>query len=194
MTSPHRGKAREPSPESGRSAARPILDTGRHLVKRLQKLAWVGLLAGVVLIIPVVMDRSFNWDLGQRLALAILVISAFAMYHLLLRHVRSSAEREEALAEAARLDGATLATHTVQHHIGNRLAVAVGWSEMLADDPRLPAELHEEANRILTSAMEAANVTQRLGRDLVRVKVDTSSAGPPLLDLDASTSSPENSE
>jgi len=101
--------------------------------------------------------------------------------------LRSEDGRDTDLAVVARRDGVALAVNTVQHHIGNKLAVTVGHSEMLADDPRLPPDAREQANKALASAMAAADVMHQLAHQLVRVELDTNVAGPALLDVDAST-------
>jgi hypothetical protein len=90
--------------------------------------------------------------------------------------------------EHVRLEGTRLALRTIRHIVANRLAVVVGQSELLADDPRLPPELHAQANRIVDSAMSAAETLQRLDERLVQVHVDSSVAGPPVVDVDRSTS------
>jgi signal transduction histidine kinase len=112
---------------------------------------------------------------------------AWAVYRPVMRYVRGDRQRQAALAELARIEGATLATRTVRHHLSNTLAVAVGYSELLVDDPRLPHELEAQARKIMTSALAAVDTVDKLQERIVRVQLDTSLAGPPLLDLDAST-------
>jgi hypothetical protein len=104
-----------------------------------------------------------------------------------MRYVRDERDRETNLAQAARLEGATLTARTVRHHLSNTLAVAVGYTELLADDPRLPHELEEHAQKIMASAMAAVATVDKLQEGIVRVQLDAGLAGPPLLDLDAST-------
>ena len=91
-------------------------------------------------------------------------------------------------AEAeVRLEAVALTVRTIKHQLGNKLAVTVGYSEMLAEDPRLPPDLQAHAQQALTSAMAAADVVHRLDTELVRVEIDASTAGPPVLDITAST-------
>jgi len=113
------------------------------------------------------------------------VFCIWLRFRLVSRYVGREHEREEQLAQAARIEGATLANRTVRHHVGNKLAAAVGYSELLADDPRLPEELEMQAHKIIESAMAAAEAIDRLRRPIVRVELDTSVAGPPLLDIDS---------
>jgi hypothetical protein len=93
-----------------------------------------------------------------------------------------------ALIEAARLEGARLALRTLRHVVANKLAVVVGHGELLADDPRLPPDLQDRAKQMLTSATTAAEMVQRLDEHLVQVHVDSNVGGPPLLDVERSTS------
>jgi GAF domain-containing protein len=64
----------------------------------------------------------------------------------------------------ARLAGAMLAARTAQHHLNNQLAVTVGYADLLANDPRLPADLRDYAAEILTSAQDAAETVDRMRR------------------------------
>jgi len=110
-----------------------------------------------------------------------------ATYRNITAYLRSEDGRDTDLAVVARRDGVALAVNTVQHHIGNKLAVTVGHSEILADDPRLPPDAREQANKALSSAMAAADVIHQLAHQLVRVELDNTVAGPAVLDLNAST-------
>jgi hypothetical protein len=92
----------------------------------------------------------------------------------------------ELLADV-RLEGAQLALRTVRHVVSGRLAVVVGHSELLADDPRLPPDLRARAAQIATSAMAAAAVLRTLDDRLVDIHLDPTVAGPTVLDVDRST-------
>jgi len=95
------------------------------------------------------------------------------------------------LIEAARLEGARLALRTLRHVVANKLAVVVGHGELLADDPRLPPDLHDRAAQMVTSATAAAELVQRLDEHLTQVQVDSSVEGPPILDVERSTTPTE---
>jgi signal transduction histidine kinase len=64
----------------------------------------------------------------------------------------------------AKLSGALLAARTAQHLLNNQLGVTMGYADMLADDPRLPPDLHEYAVEIVKSATEAARTVDRMRR------------------------------
>jgi signal transduction histidine kinase len=83
----------------------------------------------------------------------------------------------------ARLEGARLAIRTVRHALATKLAVVAGQAELLADDPRLPPELHEQASKLSDSALAAAEVVAGLDADLVELRLDRTLAGPSLLDV-----------
>ena len=112
---------------------------------------------------------------------------------LLLLCVCSFVRRHNArVTNARRIEGVQLAFRTLRHHLGNRLAITVGYSDMLAEDPRLPEDLGEHAAKIASSARAAIETVDKLQRQIVRVRLDASTAGPPLLDVDASTSAEGN--
>ena len=92
--------------------------------------------------------------------------------------------------ETARLEGARLALRTVRHVLANKLALVIGHGELLVDDPRLPPDLHDRAAQMVISAAAAAELMQQLDEHLVQVQVDASLEGPPLLDVERSTSPP----
>jgi signal transduction histidine kinase len=121
---------------------------------------------------------------------ALVLFCAWAVYRPVLHYVDLERQQRATLAEAARLEGATLAARTVRHHLSNKLAVAIGYSELLVDDPRLPQDLEEQVQKIMASAIAAVETVDKLQEHIVCVQLDTSLAGPPLLDLDASRAVP----
>jgi hypothetical protein len=92
--------------------------------------------------------------------------------------------RQSLLTEAARLEGIVLAARTLRHYLGNKLAVTVGYSEMLAEDPRLPEDLGEHATKIAANARAAVQMMDQLQGRIVRARLDPNVAGLPLLDID----------
>jgi predicted component of type VI protein secretion system len=91
---------------------------------------------------------------------------------------------ESSRQQAARCEGALLASNTIRHQVSNKLAVTIGYTQILADDPRLPREVAAEAGKALASARAAAEVVHQLAdQPLERLVLDTRVAGPALLDL-----------
>jgi hypothetical protein len=160
------------------------LSSGQSLLRHLRFLVVLEILMTVlVLVFGVSEERGAAVIAVVGAALCILCI--WLRFRLVMRYVGHEHEREEQLAYAARIEGATLANRTVRHLVGNKLAAAVGYSELLVDDPRLPEELEMQAHKIIESAMAAAETIDKLRRPIVRVQLDRSVAGPPLLDIDS---------
>ncbi len=78
------------------------------------------------------------------------------------RYIRLQRARERALVHAARRAGVRYATRVMRQHIANKLAVVVGYSELLADDEGLPLPVRRQASRMLASAMAAADIIRTL--------------------------------
>src|SRR5438270_1623610 len=85
-----------------------------------------------------------------------------------------------------RLEGALLAARTAQHALNNQLGAVVGYADLLADDPRLPEDLHAVAREIQGGALEAARTVQQLGQIARLEEIDQGGPGP-VLDLARST-------
>ncbi len=95
--------------------------------------------------------------------------------------------------ERARLEGALLAIRTAAHHMNNQLALTIGYAELLATDPRLPAELREMAQEAQRGAEQAAETLARLQR---MVRLEEAAAplglgGQSVFDLERSSAPPE---
>jgi signal transduction histidine kinase len=157
----------------------------RSLVQRVRKVIGFGCLAIGALITTA--SPALGSHLQPILVAIVFLLCAWAVYRLVAVHARGEADRENEIALAARLDGVTLAARTLRHHLGNRLAVTLGYSEILADDPRLPEDLEEHAHKIMASARAAADTLDEAQQHMVRLQLDTSLAGPPLLDVQPST-------
>jgi signal transduction histidine kinase len=158
---------------------------GYWLVRRIRRIIALGVLAVVALFTLAAPDQSDQFQLV--LIAALFLFCFWALYRPVARYERGERLPQAALTEVAHLEGVSLATRTVRHHLRNKLAVAIGYSELLVDDPSLPHELGEQAQKIMASALAAVETVDKLQDHIVRVQLDTSLAGPPLLDLDAST-------
>jgi signal transduction protein with GAF and PtsI domain len=66
--------------------------------------------------------------------------------------------------ERSRLDGVLLAGRTAEHEVNNQLARVVGFTELIANSPKLDPALHPWAQEALAGARQAAAYIQRLGR------------------------------
>jgi signal transduction histidine kinase len=163
--------------------------SGQHLLYRSRYLCPVAALTALVLL---VVETIRLGQPGQPPGLVIgaaatILLAVAASYGSVAAYIRKEQQREAELTDAARRDGVSLAVRTLQHRIGNKLAVTVGYGEMLLDDPRLPPDLKKLVHEILSSAMAAAAVVRKLDKQLARIELDRSVAGPEVLDVDAST-------
>jgi signal transduction histidine kinase len=64
--------------------------------------------------------------------------------------------------DQARLNGVLLAARTAQHELNNRLAVTLGYAEILAYTPSLSEETRELAHDIVTSARAASDILTQM--------------------------------
>jgi DNA-binding response OmpR family regulator len=74
------------------------------------------------------------------------------------RHPLTLATNED----QARLAGARLAARTAHHLLNTPLSLALGYGELLAEDPRLPDELRPMAREVVDSVVSAAALLHRL--------------------------------
>lgn len=81
----------------------------------------------------------------------------------------SLASETLAAYDRARLTGVQLAVRTAQHELNNRLALTVGWAELLATDPALTPRLQALAVEAQRGAERAAQVVDQL-RQLTRLE------------------------
>jgi signal transduction histidine kinase len=75
------------------------------------------------------------------------------------------AERRALEAERvarARLEGILLAARTMEHALGNKLALTLGWAELLAAHPALADELRPFAAEALAGAQQATTILRQL--------------------------------
>jgi len=64
--------------------------------------------------------------------------------------------------ERARLDGVLLGVRTMEHELNNKLAITVGYAEVLVRDTALPAPLQTAAGEALRGARDAAQIVTQL--------------------------------
>jgi hypothetical protein len=62
----------------------------------------------------------------------------------------------------AKLEGVRLAARTLEHHVTNNLTLTIGYAELLAEDPELPARLQEMAREILENAQACVDIVRQL--------------------------------
>jgi DNA-binding response OmpR family regulator len=94
--------------------------------------------------------------------------------------------------ERSRLEGVLLAGRTMSHELNNKLAVTVGNVDLIASDPRLPADLEEQAQLAIEAAQEASQILAQLVQ-LARIReVSWGAFTPTTIDLKGSVSAEES--
>ena len=168
--------------------------SGQWLLRRIRSILALGGIGTGALVIALAVAQPINPSWIQPLV-GLLLFWAWAAYHLISHDIRAEHRRQGAATEAARLDGASLAARTIvkvaedrelkdepeqqQPHPHRR-------EQEIADDPRLPMELEDQAQMIMASAMAAAETVNKLQQPIVRLELDSAVAGPALLDINAS--------
>src|SRR5438552_5254294 len=141
-------------------------DGGRGRLRRHDRMAWflaVGAIepcVGVQLVLEASQPTAPRFFVGVLFGAATILLVAMATSRGLLAEARELLRgREE-----ARLEGGLLVGRTLEHHLGNQLALTVGYAELLMRHPKLDAELRPMAAEALRGAAEAAETVQRLQR------------------------------
>jgi hypothetical protein len=104
------------------------------------------------------------------------------------RQVECARERRDAalaLEDAARMQGVLLASATVEHNLGNQLALTMGYAELLANDPRLDPTLRPWAERAVKGVEDAVATLEKI-RGIRRVEEASIRGGSPVIDLERS--------
>lgn len=107
-----------------------------------------------------------------------------------LRYAVARQRAEQAQRVRERLEGVMLAARTMQHELNNQLALTVGYAELLANDPVLPARLRELAEEALRGAQAATATVDRLQHITTLEEVDQGAPGGAVLDLGRLRGSP----
>ena len=157
---------------------------GHPLIRRVRLIIFVG-----ALVMSGLLAAALFQVVDPRLSglmTLVFISSAWAVYRLNAQYVRAETARQYQLAVSAQSEGLRLAARTLRHHVANRLGVTVAHNEIMADDPRLPEDLAEHAQRAISSAKAAVDVVDKFDREIVKVQLDSTVAGPTLLDIDSS--------
>jgi len=173
-------------------------EANRRLLRRHERIGWLSSFAFIAIYILIdylneSLAPSSLHTLARSLLVAMLSLgTTLVMTRLLLSQAAQQIRQEEAARavreEAARLQGALLAAHTMQHHLRNQLALTAGYSERLANDPRLPAALQHQAWEALAGVRAATETLEKLQR-ITHLEEDRSLEGlPRVLDLERSAS------
>jgi len=142
------------------------------VLRRVKRLIWFALVACVALIGTFQAPPELPQQLSARLALAVILVTSWAIVIQVSIYLRAEESRRAAESEAARLEGARLTASAMQDRIANKLSLTVGYAEFLVTDPRLPEDLREQAQRAMDGARAAAEQMSELKR-LTREEYET---------------------
>jgi signal transduction histidine kinase len=96
---------------------------------------------------------------------------------------QDEAQSFETNEDSARLDGVKLAARTAHHLLNTPLSLALGYGELLAEDPRMPDEMRAMAREVAGSVESAAALLQRM-LHITRIRErDPNFPGGAILDL-----------
>jgi CheY-like chemotaxis protein len=98
-------------------------------------------------------------------------------------NVQARRVAEETLKHTWQTQGVLLAARTVEHLLGNQLALTMGYSELIAIDPTLPDEFRPMAQSALRGVIQACETLAQLRR-IIRLEETAPQAGIPILDLE----------
>jgi signal transduction histidine kinase len=179
-----------------------LRDDHRSLLGRQERAAWavVLVLLGLYAVVDLGTERLVGdptaqilWRLGLLATLGVgaVLVSCRVLLDRAAAQFRLHEATRAAEDDAARLQGALLAINTMQHHLGNRLALTRGYAELLAANPRLPNDVQQAAREALRGAVDAVNVLDGL-QTLTRLETDHTLKGPAVLDLQRSRGAPRD--
>ena len=130
-------------------------------------------------------DEALRRYLPRAVTLVAIVIAVSIASRVVLNQwIRRVREREAARIvreRAERLEGALMAARTMEHHLGNQLALTMGYSEILARNPLLPPPARDAAEHALKGVRQATETLDKLQR-VIRLEADDS-LGVPIVDL-----------
>jgi hypothetical protein len=158
-------------------------DSPPNPLRRVKRLALVVMLS-ILALDAVIMDPT-DLAVDGRLSLAVVVgmVAVWAIVSEVATYLRVEGANRAANAQAARLEGARLTATAMQDRIANKLSLTVGYCEFLANDPRVPADLREQAELARQGAMAAAETVS----ELKRLTKESNNHNPAFLDGRASS-------
>src|ERR1051325_6520410 len=128
-----------------------------NLVRRVQRLAWFGLTACVVIVgVSAACGLESLLQAGDRLAILVILVSTWAIVAQVSSYAQGEQERLSTLEASARRETAIAMARLAKDRVKNKLSLVAGYSEFVVSDPRLPADLRDSAQRALDGAFAAA--------------------------------------
>jgi hypothetical protein len=149
------------------------VDAPPDLLRRVRRLSWFALTASAVLVstTTTICGTAILTQAHQELAFLVIVVSNWAIIFAVAGYLRAEEARVARREQAARLYAARLVALLAKDRVKNKIAVTAGYSEFLADDPRLPDDLRVSAKKALEGAFAAARAVDELS-DTERVMAE----------------------
>jgi hypothetical protein len=144
--------------------ATAALPTSPETLRRVKRLTWFALLGALAIVGGTQILDDLPRQISIEIALGIIVVASWAIVAQVAWYCRSEEARRVAEAEVARLEGARSTASAMQDRIANKLSLTVGYTEFLVTDPRMPADLRDQAQKAMDGALAAAEIMSELKR------------------------------
>jgi hypothetical protein len=154
-----------------------------NILRRVKRLALYALFGCLGLVVALEALDQGPRQVSINLALVMILVASWAIISEVSAYVRSAEARAKLEQESARLEGARLTASAMQDRIANKLSLTVGYSEFLVNDPRLPPDLREQAEKAMRGAQAAAEIVSELKR-ITREEYEGTRGVPALLDAE----------
>ena len=150
--------------------------------QHIRRLCWFALTAGLVIIARAVQPSLEPSPAATLLAVAVFLGAIWAIVAHVSDYVRREQVRRREAIETAWRAAACQTALTIQDRLANRLSLALGYAEFLADDARLPDDVRQQAQKVMDGARAAAQVVSavkhELGCDGAQITPDLLSEAP----------------
>lgn len=191
MNAPRRARhGRTAAEDAPKDAAEAKHGPAERVFRKVEALVLVAASGSVVIWL---VQQFPDWwpahNFAATVALCLVLLSLYAVCRAISCHFRYEYHQDAEIAQPDALLNMSIVMNTLRHHLGNKLAVTVGYGELVAEDPRLPEDLREHAEKTVTSAHAAADSLRMVEAQLVNAQVESSVKGPLLLAIGASNAS-----
>jgi hypothetical protein len=147
--------------------------TTPNVLRRIQRLAWFGLTACAVIVgTSAACGLTPLLQVENDLALLVILASTWAIMTQVGRYVRTEEERISVHEDSARRETAHAVARVAKDRVKNKLSLIAGYSEFVANDPRLPDDLREAAQKAVDGAFAVARAVDDLDASVPIGRVD----------------------
>jgi len=133
------------------------------VLRRVRRLAWFALTASTVIVgTTAACSLGPLTQLDNDLALLVILISSWAIMNQVANYARGEEERLADREQLAREETVRAVVRVAKDRINNKLSLIAGYSEFLANDPRIPTDLRNSAQKAVEGAFAAAKAIDEL--------------------------------